>query len=515
MANSISSNRRIAKNTIALYVRMLFAMIVSLYTSRIVLDILGESDYGIYNVVGGVVMMFVFLSNTLASASQRYFAFELGRNNYERLKKIFSLTLVLYVIVIFIIVVIAETIGLWFVNEKMIIPAERVRAANWVFQLSIISFCITIFTTPYQAIIIAREQMNVYAFAGIFEAILHLSLVLFLKFFIHNCDSLIAYGFVMLAYKCFSQAIYVFYSKSKYEESSFTFCWDGPLAKEMLSYSSWNIFGGIANVCRSQGINMLISMFFAPAINAARGIAYQVNNALNVFATNFYTAVRPQITKRYAADNMQSTMNLVFSSSKFTFFLLAFVSIPMLVHINPILDIWLVTVPDSAALFTKLVIIVALIDSLSNPLMTLMQATGHVKYYQLITGGLVLMNLPFSYIFLRLGYSAAYTMYVAIAMAILCLISRLLIVKHYVGFSIRQYARLVLFRTLIVSVASLGLSYSFHLIAPKESSVVVTLSLLLLSVIGTIGVIFFLGLDKNEKHMVVHFIQEKLNAIKH
>lgn len=511
MVNNSSSNKRIAKNTIALYIRMLFAMVVSLYTSRVVLDYLGESDYGIQNVVGGIVTMFAFLSNTLASASQRYFAFELGRNNIQRLKNIFSLTLLLYLIVSVVIVLLAETVGLWFVNHKMLIPLERLDAANWVFQISIISFCVTILATPYQALIIARERMDVYAIVGILDAILHLLFVIFLQYCVHDVDSLIAYGLVMLAYKCICQAIYVIYARYKFNEANLLFCWNGPLAKEMLSYSFWNIFGAIAQICRSQGINMLISAFFLPGINAARGIAYQVNNALNVFATNFYTAVRPQVTKRYASGDMSSTMSLVFSSSKFTFFLMAFISIPMLVYIKPIMSIWLVSVPDYAVFFTQLVIIIALIDSLSNPLMTLMQATGRVKKYQLITGGLVLLNLPMSWYLLHLGFTAEYTMYVDIFIASVSLISRLYIVKENVEFSIRQYSQSILSRVLIVSLFTYIMSRILFLLNDCfYSELLSTLILYVFSVFISIIIIYFIGLDGTERNLVYNVVKNRL-----
>jgi O-antigen/teichoic acid export membrane protein len=509
MINNLDSNKKIAKNTIILYVRMLFAMLVSLYTSRIVLDYLGEQDYGIQNVVGGIVTMFAFLSNTLASASQRYFAFELGRGNINRLKKIFSLTILLYLIIIVIIVVLAETVGLWFINEKMLIPADRLYAANWLFQISIISFCVTIYATPYQAIIIARERMDVYAIVGILDAVLHLLFVLFIQYYVHNYDSLIMYGFVMLIYKCVCQAIYIYFSRSKFEESSFLFFWDASLAKEMFSYSFWNVFGSIANICRSQGVNMLISFFFVPVVNAAYAVAYQVNNALNVFAMNFYTAVRPQVTKRYAAGDIKSTMSLVYISSKFTYFLLAFVSIPMLVFVNSIMEIWLVKPPELAPLFTRLVIIIALVDSLSNPLMTLMQATGNVKFYQIVTGGLILLNLPISWLFLDLGYSADYTLLVAIVIAILSLISRLFIVKRYINFPIVLYLRKVLLKIFLVSIFSYCSCLFISILTSNSESVLSTILSFCLSVAITIAFILYLGLERSERYSITSLIVKK------
>ena len=255
----ISSNKTIAKNTLLLYLRMALTMLVSLYTVRVVLNVLGEVDYGIYNVVGGIVVMFAFLSRTLASASQRYFAYELGRGDYEKLNNVFNLTLILYVLVIVIIIVLAETLGLWFLHAKMTIPEDRMSAAEMIYQFSIVSFCFTILMTPYQALLIAREDMNVYAFVGVLEAVLYLAVALSLK--VIPFDHLIVYGAFMTGAALIVNSIYYIYSRLKYPESRFKKYWDPKLAKEISSYSGWNIFGAIANVLRSQGINILINIF--------------------------------------------------------------------------------------------------------------------------------------------------------------------------------------------------------------------------------------------------------------
>lgn len=515
MAQLSSNNKRIAKNTLMLYIRMFITMLVSLYATRVVLQVLGEEDYGIYNVVGGIVVMFAFLSRVLASASQRYFAFELGRDNHERLKQIFSITQILFLFVIIIIIIAAESLGLWFLHSKATIPAERMVVANWIFQFSVVSFSLSLFTTPYQACIIAHEKMDVYAFIGITEAVLHLLLALALKFIPFSIDILIVYGLIVLFNSFVVQGIYIGYSLKNYKESHFKYYWDTNLAKEILSYSGWNMFGAVAGVARSQGINMLINVYFNPAINAARGIAYQVNNAINQFANNFYTAVRPQVTKNYAKGDRDATLSLVFSSSKLTYYLLLFVSVPIMVFAEPILDLWLDVVPQHTLLFTELVIIVAMIDSISNPLMTLAQATGKIRLYQSVVGTLLLLNLPISWIFLKMGYPAEVTMVVAIVIAIISLFARLLILRGLVQFPIRKYINQVLLRISVPTILSYGVVYLLKIaVWPESESIIVLLFKVGISVCVTAGLIVLVGMSKREKEMLFGVLRNRLHRNK-
>ena len=487
-------------------------MLVSLYTVRVVLQVLGEEDYGIYNVVGGIVVMFSFLSKTLASASQRYFAFEIGRYDNERLKQVFSIMQILYVLVMIIIVVATELFGLWFLANKATIPAERMVAAHWIFQFSILSFSITLFTTPYQADIIAHERMNIYAYVGVLEAVLQLLLAFALTLLPTSVDILIIYGLLMLI-SCFVvQGIYILYASKKFEEARLRYYWDTKMAMEILSYSGWNIFGALASVARSQGLNMLINVFFNPAINAARGIAYQINNAINHFASNFYTAVRPQVTKNYAKGDMDATLSLVFSSSKFTYYLLLFVSVPIMVFAAPILDLWLDVVPDHTLLFTELVIIVALIDSISNPLMTLAQATGKMAAYQTVVGTLLIMVLPISWFFLKLGYSAESTMIVAMFISIVSLVARLIILHRLVGFPIRKYLSRVLLCISLPTALSFGIVYLLKVFAwPNSESIVLFLIKLSVAMALTVCVILLTGFTKKEMNILKNLIKPHLH----
>ena len=315
---TIENNKRIAKNTLLLYFRMMIIMFVSLYTVRLVLSTLGVVDYGIYSVVGGIVVMFSFLSNTMASASERFFAFEIGRNDMLQLHRTFNLTVIIYFIIALFVLIISETIGLWFLNTKMVIPQNRMIAANWIYQFSILSFLVTILTIPFNAIIIAREKMSIYAYVGIVEVIFKLAILYFLT--ILQADKLKLYSVLIFISSCITSTIYVAVCYNKFMESRFYFYWDKKLFKSMFGYSSWMLMGSITYLLSNHGLNILINIFFGPTVNAARGIAYQVNNAISSFSSNFYTSVRPQIVKAYASDNNIYMINLVMQSSKFSFF---------------------------------------------------------------------------------------------------------------------------------------------------------------------------------------------------
>lgn len=511
MALKSENNKRIVKNTFMLYIRMGLVMIISLYATRVVLSVLGEEDYGIYNVVGGVVVMFSFLSRTLASASQRYFAFEIGRGDYDKLNKIFNINLILFAIVIGIVLVLAETVGLWFVNTQMTIPDERMVAARWVYQFAVLSFCVHLIAIPYQATIIAREKMHVYAFIGIMEALLNLALALLLKTLNWGFDVLIVYGALMFLVHIITNGSYVAVARRRFEETRIKFYWEKRQALEILSYSGWNLFGAVAGIVRSQGINILINVFFNPAINAARGLSYQVNNALNQFASNFYTAVRPQVTKYYAQGDKSATMSLVFSSSKFSYYLLLFLAVPVMVFSHELLDLWLVEIPEYTELFLILVVIIGLIDSISNPLMTLAQATGRVKLYQAVVGSIIILNLPLSWLFLHFGYSAEVTMYVAIAVAVLSLFARLIILKKLVDFPVMGFCRRVLLRILLTSLCALALSWAIktYLFAGVSGVWPLVLSFCMSVLITTVTIVF-VGFGNHERKTLVSLVATKL-----
>lgn len=503
------NNKRIAKNTLLLYFRMILTMVISLYTVRVVLNTLGVIDYGIYNVVGGVVAMFSFLSKTMASASQRFFAFEIGRKNTPQLKKTFSLTVTIYGIISIIVLLLAESIGLWFLNYQMNIPLERMDAANWIYQFSVFSFVMTIMTIPYNAAIIAHENMKVFAYVSIIEVTLKLVIVYLLVIF--SYDKLKLYALLLFGTTTLVTFIYRTICKQKYEECRFKFYWDRRLFNELMSYSGWNLFGAVSSIMNNNGINILLNIFFGPVVNAARGIAYQVSSTINQFVSNFITAVNPQITKHYAANEKEQMMKLVFQSSKLSFFLLFILSMPVLLETNFILLLWLDQLPEFVELFVRLVIITALIDSLSFPLMTAASATGKIKWYQIIVGGTLMLNLPVSYCFLKLGAPPQTTMYIAMGVSGVCLFLRLWLLRKMVDLKINEYLQKVILSIILVSIISYILP--LFLIFTFEEGLLRFLIVSGTSVFASIGTIYLVGIAQNERLLINQFLKNKIERL--
>lgn len=502
------NNQRIAKNALFLYARMLIVMVVSLFTVRVVLDALGAEDYGINNVVGGVVSMFAFLTSTMTSASQRFFAYSLGQKDYKKLSEYFSVSFWCYVFLIIIIVIFAETAGLWFVINKLTIPSDRTIAAMWVYQFAILSFVLSIISVPFNSIIIAREKMNIYAYIGLCEAFIKL-LVAFL-IYISPIDKLICYSALSLLAHAVVNGFYIFYGIKKFDECKVKWYWDRNQFGEVVGYSGWSLFGAIAGICRSHGINILLNVFFNPVVNAARAIAYQVNSAINQFVLNFYKAVQPQIVKTYAAKEQENLISLVYRSSRFCFYLILLLSIPVLLETPFILSLWLKDVPEMAVLFTRLVILTAIVDSTQYPLQTAISATGKIKNFQIVTGGLLILNLPVAYIFLRCGYPPQVTMYIAIVISIIAQITRIFFASHYSKIPIIGYIRFVI--TKIVSVSLIAIIMPLIVYHSLEEGFTRFLLLTFISFIWFTIVVWCIGITRQERNSIVKMIKQKIHG---
>lgn len=503
-----SNSKRIAKNTLMLYFRQILIMLVSLYTVRVVLNVLGAEDYGIYNVVAGVVTMFSFLSGSMATASQRFFSVYIGKSEPENLKKYFYVTMTTYLFIALILIIISETLGLWFVNNKLVIPIERKIAALWIYQFSIIGFVFTVMVTPFMSSIIAHENMNVYAYVSIVEVGLRLAVVYLLKLF--SIDKLFLYGLLLLGVAVINSSLYFVYSVVHYEECRLKFLWNKKIFIEISSYTGWNLMGAISSIFRNQGINILLNMFFGPIINAARGVAFQVSNAINSFAQNFSTAFRPQIVKTYAADEKEKCMNLVFMASKISFFLMFFISLPVLLQTPFLLKVWLKQVPNYTILFTRLVVIDAVIESASFALIGLMSAHGRIKEYQLIVSGITLLNLPVSFIFLKFGFPAQITMIIAIVISIVAFVARLWVLRWLTSLNLSSYFKNVLWPILVVTVISSIIPLIVNHLMNENF-----ISFICVGFVSVISVgfgIWFLGLSKTERKSVVKKIQIKLKG---
>ena len=504
---SVSNNKRIAKNTLLLYFRQILTMFVSLYTSRIVLNTLGIDDYGIYNVVGGVVTMFAFLNSTMASASQRFLAVDIAKGDKNKLIQTFNLTLLSYIILAIVAFMLCELLAVWFLNTQMNIPEERINAANWVLQCSIGMFIFNILTAPYMSVIIAREKMNVYAYASIAEAILKLTSVYCLMLIPY--DKLKVYSVLTLFVILLISLFYALYCKLKFDECTYRLYFDRKRMREMFSFAGWNVLGSIANIARSQGINIVLNMFFSPAVNAARGIAFHVNSAIASFSNNFYTAVRPQIIKTYAVRQYDQMFNIIFFSSRLAFYLLFLISLPVLLLTDSILKFWLITPPDLSTLFVQLTILNSLIEILSFPLVNGLQACGKIQGYQIFISISYILVLPISYIFYKIGYPAETAMIVNIVIVSFCAIPRLLFCKRYIKLPIISYCKNVLVRVFIISVLGyvIGLCIVDIPISAGGIDILIKIVLLMLETSILIGL---LGVTSQERTKVVMLLKSKI-----
>lgn len=425
-------------------------MLVSLFTVRLVLSALGAADYGIYNVVGGVVAMFGFLTGAMSTATQRYLSFALGKRDLDLYQKTFSLSMLIYLGLCTVVVLLSETVGLWFVYNKLIIPAERLNAALWVYHCSILSFVLSVMTAPYMASIVSHEHMSVYAFMSLFDVFLKIAIVIFL--FYLPFDSLKLYA-VLLCSCCFlTTSIYKIICRIKYPECRFSFYWSRPLFKEMVSFMGWNFFGAAVGVAKNQGLNIILNLYFGPIVNAARAIAGQVNGAVASFAGNFSSAIRPQIVKTYAMGKKNEHINLLFQGSQGTFLLMYLFMLPLILEAPYVLDLWLKNPPENTVLFVRLALIDALIDSVSWPIMSAAQATGKVKLYQSVVGGILLLNFPISWAALALGAPAYGVFVVSILITATAFFVRVFIVSRLIGFSLRRFLKSVLVPIFVVSV---------------------------------------------------------------
>ena len=493
-----SNNNRIAKNTLLLYVRMLFIMAVQLYTSRVVLNTLGIIDYGIYNVVGGIVTMFAFLNGAMVTSTQRYITFELGKDNMQRLKEVFTTCVQIHLIISLVIVVLGETIGLWFLYKKMVIPEDRLVAAMWVYQLSILTMCMQVMSVPYNSDIVAHERMGVYAAISVIEVVLKLAIVYILV--VGNYDKLILFAVLIALIQLLVRFVYTWYCNKHFPESHLIKILDKALIKEMSKFMGWNIWGNLAATLFGTGLNLLLNMFFGPAVNAARAIAVQVETAIANFSTNFLMAVNPQITKLYAQDNLLEMHKLLFRASKFTFFLLLVLSLPVILEADMILKVWLKMVPDYTVIFLRLLLFIVIIDSVARPLMTAAAATGDVKLYQSLIGGILLSIVPIAYVVLKLGGSPESVYVVHMIIGIIAFLTRLWVISPMIDLSIRQYFSSVILRSLLVLLVSLPLCFLVKYLLPVgilPTIIVCTVCMLVASAAS-----YMLGLDKGERQFV-------------
>lgn len=503
-------NKRIAKNTALLYVRMLFSMVVGLFTSRVILASLGVVDYGINNVVGGVVAMFGFLNAAMTTSTQRYLTYELGRGDTERLGLTFMTSMYIHILIAVAVVVLAETVGLWFLKNKIVIPDGREVAAMYCYQFAILSTVISILSYPFNAAIVSHERMSAFAYISILDVILKLAIAYIL--YTVNSDKLIVYSILLFSVQILLTLIYVIYCRKHFEETHFRRLWDTKLLKEMGSFAGWNMWGNIAWILFTQGINILLNIFFGPVVNAARGVAVQVQGTIMQFSGNFQTAINPQITKTYSQNDLTNMHRLIFRSSKFTFFLLLCLSLPVILEADVILSVWLKEVPEYTAIFLRLMLCIAIIDAVANPLMVSAAATGKVKVYQSVVGGILLAIVPISYIVLKLGGNPYSVFIVHLCICIIAFIVRLYIVKPLIKITIPDYIANVIARCALVAIPAIGLSILFKVLLPQ--SVLYAALVCCLSAATVAVFAYYVGLTEHEREVIGGKVTEVINRFR-
>ncbi len=488
-----NNSKRIAKNTALLYVRMLLTMLVSLYTSRVILNALGVDDFGLYNIIGGIVVLFSFINASIVASTQRFINYELGSNNHSGAKSVFSASLTIHMAVAVVVLIISETIGLWVLNKYLNIPYGRELAANWVYQFTILTTCISIIRAPYNASIIAYERMSFYAYISIAEALLKLLIVFVLFRF---SERLIAYSILTTGVAVVISYLYYVYCKRKFEICHYSWFYDRALYSKMISFSGWSLFGSTANVAASQGLNIMLNIFFGVAMNAAMGIANQVNAAIYQFVSNFQTAFKPQIVKSYAVDDKEYFIRLIINASKYSFCLLYLLSLPVFICCNDIMRLWLGSVPEHSVALCQLMILFSLIDALQGPLWVSVQATGEIKNYQMMVGFLVFLNVPLGYIVLKFTHTAELAVLLKVVINVVTAIARIGYLKRLFDFPVRIYLKNVIAKILAIVGVSLPIPVLAYVYLTGIWGIV---SVFLVSLACTAMAIYWIGMNLQER----------------
>ena len=505
-----SNNKRLVKNTLLLYIRMLFTMAVGLYMSRLVLKILGVSDYGIYNIVGGVVVLISIINNSLSDGTQRFITFEIGKGENSLVSKCFSLSMTAHMLISIIIIIIGETIGLFYVINYLNIPAGREFATFVTYQLSLLTIVSTILRTPYQASVIAYENMSFYAYISIFDTISKLLLVLILQYV--SYDKLIGYGMLVLIVSIVVTLIYKYYCQSHYKTCNYIPTMDKAYFKKMMTFFGWNFVGTISTAGSTQVGNMIINYFCGTIVNAAYGVANQVNSALNGFATSFQTAFTPQIVKFYSQNEMERMFLLMRRASLLSFYLLFVLSVPFLFEINYVLGVWLEDVPPYSGIFVILLICYNLIDSLQSPLWKAITATGNIKIYEIWLNLLLILNIPISFLLLKKGAEPYAVLLTSVILNFVSAIIRTIHVKYQIGFKIVPYLKYVILRAIIVLICSLCFTYvflSFFTITYIYQFVMYYLLVCSMTII----IIFLFGLNLSDRRIIINYITNVIKRI--
>ena len=505
------NTRRIAKNTGLLYMRMLVMMVIGFVTTRVMLKALGVDNYGINNVVGGLVSMFSMLSASLSGAVSRFFTFGLGKGDMKHLRVVFSTSINIHIVLAVIVLLAIETVGVWFLNHRMVIAPDRLDAANWVLQCSTLIFAVNLLSVPYRAAIIAHERMSAFAYLTIFDATAKLLIVCAIYFY--GGDKLKLLAVLNIIPAIISQVIYWRYCKRNFVECNYQCVYDKKLFGEIFSFAGWSFIGNTAGLMKNEGVNVVINTFFGTSINTARGIAMQVNGIVMQFISNFTMALNPQIIKDYASGQLERMHKLMFQGTKLSYYIFMILSIPIIFEIEAFLQVWLGEVPAHTVLFTRLVLVLSLAEIISYMLITAQTATGKIKVYQIVVGGILLLNLPVSYLLLRWGWFPEVTVIVAIIVSQLCLVARLWFLRRMIDFPVGKFVTKVYCNVVVVTLLSLIVPAVCYVLMP--SGVARFFVLCSLSVVSSAAAIYFVGCNREERVMIGKAIGSVIAKLRH
>lgn len=505
MPSSAENNKRIAKNTILLYFRMLLIMCVTLYTSRVVLDKLGELDYGIYNVVAGVIVALAFINGAMSQSTQRFLAVEIGLNDLSKARKVFTSAIIIHGLIAIGVLIIGETIGLWLINSVLEYPVDKKFQVNVIYQLSIFTFIVSVMQVPFNAEIIAHEKMKFFAYLSMLEAALKLGIALSLTLI--SGEKLIYYGLMIFVSSLLCSAVYIFYCLKSFSETCLDRNINRDLIRQMGSFSGWNSMGFLVAAFKNQGLNIILNIFFGPIVNAAFGICNQVNSAVNSFNQNFMTAMNPQIFKTYAQNKIEDFSNLVYRGSKFSFLLIAILSFPVFLNTGFVLNLWLKEVPEYTVTFVQLILVNTILESFTYSIGTAIQAKGDIKWYQIFVSGINLLMLPIAFLFFRLGFGPTYGLIVLACISLISLIVRLYFLNSILRINLNVYFMKVLLPSLVISLIIIAVIkvlnyFSSDSIFQYFLELLIGWAILLFSV-------WIIGLSKGEKQYILNFVNTK------
>lgn len=506
---SSQTNKSIAKNTMLLYIRLFFTVLIAFFTQRIVLKGLGVEDYGIYNVVGGIIAIIGIVNAGMVQASQRFFAYELGVSTNNGLVRVFGTSLTIHILLSFVVLILSEVIGVWFLNTKLNINSERIFAANLVYQCSVISFVVTVLTVPFNAMIISKEDFDIYAYVSIGEYFAKL-ITAYLILYEQIVDRLVFYACLLCFISLCAKLIYAIYCKTKFHECRMQLNFDRDEIKRMLSFASFSLIGNIGFIMRNQGVNIIVNIFFGTIINAARGVAYQVSSQISAFSTNFLMAAVPQITKSYASANYNRMTTLIYKASKYSFCLLFLLALPFIIKPEFLLVIWLGDVPEYADRFLRLALIVSIIDGMAIPIGKGIDATGRIKTFQICICILMFSDVPLSYFILYLGYPCYYVMYVAIFTSLLGIVLRIYLLSRNIHeVDCFYYIKKVVFPCLLIAIICILLTIPLEGIL-FSNTVLYKLLFIILTIMMSSIAIYFIGMEREEKIKIRYYIKSKL-----